>query len=114
MIVKSTNLYAATIAPKTSFPDYQNPDVTGVQAYDNYHISNDGNYLVGIKGNKIKVEKIGKNAQLPKITDEDAEKITYIGSSCVIFVNKPLAEIKLPSDCASILVTPLIGALTVV
>lgn len=79
MIVKATNLYAAQISPKTAFPDFQNPDVTGVQAYDSYYISEDGNYFVGLKENKIKVEKIGQNAQLAKITDEATDKITCIG-----------------------------------
>lgn len=79
MIVTSTDLYAATISPKSAFPT-TDPDVKGLQAYDNYHISEDGKYFIGIKDNKIKVEEIGGNLNLNKVVDEDAEKITFIGT----------------------------------
>ncbi len=78
MIVTSTDLYAATISPKTAFST-TNPDVKGIKSYDNYYISQDGNYFVGLKDNKIKVEKIGKDLKLNKFIDESAEKITCIG-----------------------------------
>lgn len=79
MIVTSTDLYSAKISPKEAFSETV-PDVMGIQAYDSYHISEDGNYFIGLKDNKIKVEKIGEDLKLNKVIDQDAEKITYIGT----------------------------------
>lgn len=78
MIVTSTDLYAAQISPKQAFST-TNPDVKGLQTYDKYYINEDGNYFIGIKENKIKVEKIGENLNLNKAVDENAESITFIG-----------------------------------
>jgi len=80
VIQKSTNLYAATISPKGAFPSYENPDVTGIQSYDNHYISEDGNYYIGIKGNKIKVEKISSKINKNRVVDDGAESFTYIGN----------------------------------
>jgi len=75
IINASTNLHVAEIAPKGAFA----MSITGIQNFDKTYISDDGNYFVGIKGNKIKVEKINTNINKNRVTDEDAESLTYIG-----------------------------------
>jgi len=86
-LVTSTDLYMATISPKTAFPTVI-PDVTNLQSYDKYYITDDGDFFIGVKGNKIKVEKIGSSTQLNKVIDAAAESITVVG-----FVNGKIVYI---------------------
>lgn len=87
LIVTSTDIYMASISPKQAFG--KTPVVTGVQTYDSYYISDDCGYFVGIKGNQIKVKNLNNNLDLDRVTDADAESITYIGMSngCLIYVD---------------------------
>ena len=73
--VKSTDLYVANISPKQAFSIC----VYGIQAYDKTYISEDAKYFVGIKDNKVKIEKLGVDLKLNKVVDADAEKITFVG-----------------------------------
>lgn len=82
-INKSTTLYVAGISPKSAFET----GVTSVQAYDKYYISEDGNFLIGLKNNTIKVVRMGETSNLNKVTDSDAESLTYLGlaNGCLIY-----------------------------
>lgn len=75
VVNKSTNLYVAEIAPKGAFA----MSITGIQNFDKTYISEDGNSFIGIKGNKIKVEKISTSINKNRVTDEGADSLTYIG-----------------------------------
>lgn len=82
---KSTTLYVANVTFKSAFTDV----VTSVEQYDEYYISEDANYFIGLKDNSIKVEEIGGKLGLKSVKDTDTESLTYLGmaNGSIIYVD---------------------------